>query len=356
MVELRKTRIIYDWLAFSADDMTFEGICYVLFGNTDVPFVVRTGSNRFYQYMATCGHIWIHYTIDSEKCNPGVFVEMSGQGCREFEQLGKMSLNQLLEWIKHEGLNCSRLDVAFDDMNNHYPIIDIDVMAEQAQNREFTTRLKRFKIDYSADQAVDDIGISVQHGSKASDFYLRVYDKRCEQGVYDKCKHWVRCEMQLRGACAVGFIDALGAVGKKFRAVLTNYVNYRVASDTDTNKRRWAIADWWQRLIDGVSRLAVAATVLPDYTRSKLEDFVYRRCARAILALLAIDGLDTFIPSVLSALDRGYMPAKYTSVIAQSTGLHPDLILYDGVESFLHRIGYYHDVASLPLPKNAARV
>lgn len=344
LVDLQKTKILYDWVTFSIE-LPFESVLQIMFGPKfrDIPFEYHEGSNRFYENTAVYQHIRIHYSESEHAVNFGCCVEMSGQGCREYEDIDYRSLEDLVHIIDYKGGHISRLDVAFDDKHNHFPIFDMAELSRAALAREFTARSSRFKVDYSASDRSDDLGISVQHGSRKSDFYLRIYDKRAERGVFDKLAHWVRCEMQLKNDVAMAFVHAIGSVGLKFRQLLAHYVNYRVPNDLDTNKRRWVVADWWQKLLDGVQAVQLLSRCFTSYNKGKLDDFVFKRCAKAIFTALVCDKFPDFVNQVVCSVYSGVLSSKYTSLIAQITGKNPDLFLDD----------FYSLIAAVGLPAPA---
>ena len=142
LVDLQKTKILYDWLTFSID-WDFDYLLHVMFGSKADTlkklFEYRAGSNRFYEKTAVYQHIRIHYT-DSLAVNSGCCVELSGQGCREYEDIDYRSLQDLINIVLYNGGHIARLDVAFDDKNNHFPIFDMEEMARAALAREFTSR------------------------------------------------------------------------------------------------------------------------------------------------------------------------------------------------------------------------
>lgn len=344
LVDLQKTKILYDWLTFSVD-WDFDYLLHVMFGSKADTlkelFDYRAGSNRFYGNTAVYQHIRIHYTDDTAaSVNAGCCVELSGQGCREYEDIDYRSLQDLIDIVRYNGGHIARLDVAFDDKHNHFPIFDMEEMARAALAREFTSRSSKFKVDYSSASQSEDMGISVQHGSRSSDFYLRVYDKRAEREVFDKLSHWVRCEMQLKNEVAMAFVTALGSIGTKFRQLLGYYLNYHVVSETDTNKRRWAIADWWQKLLDGVEAVQLVTRCFTSYNKGKLDGFVYKNCVRAVITAMVCDSAENFVSQLLAAFygKKTAVPSKYTSLIAQQTGRSPDDI-FRTVADLLNSIG-----------------
>lgn len=129
--------------------------------------------------------ISVHYNGREDM---GVWVEMSGQGCRTFESLSAKSWDDLFGWIAIQQLKITRLDVAFDD---HTGILDIDEVVEDTRRKHYVSRSDYWETVLSSK------GSTVQIGSPQSKVLVRIYDKaaerHCEPGT-----HWVRVEMQLR--------------------------------------------------------------------------------------------------------------------------------------------------------------
>ncbi len=90
----------------------------------------------------------------------GVWCEMSGQGCRNLEDLTTLSdkWQTLFAFIYSNSLHITRLDVAFDDHTG----IDIECIAQDTQEQRFVSRMKYWEVVHSSD------GTSCQIGSPKS--------------------------------------------------------------------------------------------------------------------------------------------------------------------------------------------
>ena len=80
---------LFDWLTVSfSDDFGFADIIGLL-GIDRCIEEQKTGSRLKYGHRLAFDGISVHYTDDSDKRhNAGVCLEMSGQGCRDFETFG----------------------------------------------------------------------------------------------------------------------------------------------------------------------------------------------------------------------------------------------------------------------------
>jgi len=114
----------------------------------------------------------------------GVWVEMSGQGCRAFETLStlKNCWQDIFWFIFKEGCNVTRLDIAYDD---HVGILDLGVIKQDTESGEYISKATYWEVVNSSK------GLTVQIGSSKSPVLIRMYDKarerNCEPGT-----HWVR--------------------------------------------------------------------------------------------------------------------------------------------------------------------
>ena len=136
---------------------------------------------------------------------------------------------------------------------------------------------------------------------------FRIYDKAAERNLSEQV-HWVRVEMQLRGDRALSFIQQPESIGEKFRGVLVNYVRY-VEESSDSNKWRWPMKEYWERLIDGISRIRLYVKPGEEYNIMQLDNFVFSQAGNAIATELEILGLSEFIRRLQSRSQE--LPSKY---------------------------------------------
>jgi len=159
------------------------------------------------------------------------------------------------------GGHVTRIDIAWDDKDG---ALDLDVMEKAALAEEFTSR---WKGGYQRRGWGNQAGETMYWGSAYSDSMLRVYNKRKERiakGHAEEVEgvdHWVRVELQLRRKRAdkaaelfQGVSEAPGRVFSKLAGILRGYIEFKVPSATDSNKRRWAPAEWWVAFLGYVSK------------------------------------------------------------------------------------------------------
>ena len=222
----------------------------------------------------------------------GVCIEISGQGCRTLETFAGMNWLELFKVLMDPDneFNITRLDLAFDD---HIGILDKLRLKIDTDEHYYRSRFRSWEIRYGSS------GFSIYHGSKQSLVMIRIYDKAAERGILDGT-HWIRVELQLRNENASGAIKAYlqhQILGKVYSGILATYLVYCEESN-DSNKSRWAIADYWQALINGAERIHIAAAPGVEYNIFHLEAFLRDTAGGALDTWIKIFGLDS-LPDLL---------------------------------------------------------
>ena len=245
---MEKNIILVDWFAMSyrQKGITAYDVIESLGLKENVKFLQMPG-RYMYRDRLSFGNIHIYYNnINSEQDFP--MLEMTGQGCREFETFSFYSFSDMMQLAKDtKKYHMTRLDIAYDDRTD---IFDIDQIEKDYRSRYWVSNSckGRVTIDISKEKNYNGDyydGIYVMTGTKSSDMYMRIYDKAVERG-FDDGRHWVRCELVLKQDRAVEFIRNNDEIGKKYRGVIHNYFRFVTPSKTDTNKRRWKMREYWR--------------------------------------------------------------------------------------------------------------
>ena len=270
--------VLYDWLSFTSKNHTPEELIDAL-GLSHVNWTVTKGA-RGYRDRKYFSCISVHY---NGRPDMGVWVEMSGQGCRTFESLSAVGWEDLFLFIRENGLKITRLDVAYDD---HTGVLPMDQIVEDTQSGLFVS-----KSDYW-ETVLSSKGSTVQIGSAQSRVLIRIYDKarerRCEPGT-----HWIRCEIQLRDDRAVQFTRIALPIGQAFAGVLLNYLRYIQPSD-DENRWRWPMTDYWLNFVEDAERISIYQAPGMEYNMDRCKSYVVNQAGNAIDAMIQVYGLNEF--------------------------------------------------------------
>lgn len=317
--------VLYDWLSFTSKTHTPEQLIEAL-GLSHCPWTETKGA-RGYMDRLYFGCISIHY---NGRDDMGVWCEMSGQGCRNFEDLTTLSnkWEDLFSFIHGNVLHMTRLDVAFDD---HTGLLDIDRVADDTQEQRFVSRMTWWEVVRSSK------GISVFIGSPQSKVRVRIYDKAAERG-FDDGRHWVRVELQLRDGRAEEFSKIPMDIGEAFAGVLLNYLRFVEPDETDSNKSRWQMTDYWADLVGDISRIKIFTVPGGAYNLERCRHYVFDMAGNAIDAMLQIyDNIDDFM-SVLNARQCKPNP-KYELLVKEH---------HARLEAFAEKVKVYVDVDDDP--------
>lgn len=269
--------VIYDWLSFTSKVHSVDDLIEVL-GLDHCPWMNLPGAPG-YKHRKYFGSISVHFDGREDM---GVWVEMSGQGCRVFETLSNVGWDKLFAFIRENGLKITRLDVAYDD---HTGVLDIGQIVSDTHSGLYSSKSRSWETRLS------NKGTSVIIGSPKSEVLIRIYDKAAERGKSDQ--HWIRVEFQLRRDRAVEFSRIDKPIGEAFAGVLKNYLRYICPSD-DSNKWRWPMTDYWQALIGDVSAISIYHEPGMEYNESHLKNFVFRQAGNAIDCAIELLGPDKF--------------------------------------------------------------
>lgn len=136
-----KSNILIDWITFSSKMHDVRGMIEFL-GLAGVEW--KKCSGRYYY-----GEGWRfgHITIYSEglSADMGICVEMSGQGCRDFESFGTGDWESIFRLYVYRPslVNISRLDVAYDDFDR---LLDLDLLIRDTFAGNYVSKNKHWNI------------------------------------------------------------------------------------------------------------------------------------------------------------------------------------------------------------------
>lgn len=313
-----KNIILIDWFAMSFRQKgisPYEIIDFLKL-KEGAEFQQVPGRYRYRQRLSF-GNIHILY----DNCNPDhdyPTLEMSGQGCREFETFSELSFDNLFSCVRsdHKLYHMSRLDVAYDD---HTDIFDIRKVESDYRKRNWVSNSIKgtLTVDVSKEkfpkgEYID--GISVMTGTKFSDMYMRIYDKAVERGYADG-RHWNRCELVLKQDRAEQFILNPEEIGKKYRGVIHNYFRFVKPNKRDSNKRRWEMRDYWRRFLENAEKISVYTPKDIGYNLSHLHSYVMGQAGSSIETYIKCVGLSAFIENLVEHMKEHGLNAKQKHLI-----------------------------------------
>lgn len=274
----------------------------------------ETKGSKGYRDRLYFDHISIFYNGREDM---GVWLDMSGQGCRVFESLGRGDFNVLFAPVFDNpgDFNITRLDVAYDD---HTGVLDFPRLVTDTQELEsglpvnYITRYCSRDVHWSHKDGDERPAWSVEHGRKSSESMVRIYDKAAERGFFDR--HWVRVELQLRRQLALNFAQQLyygSPIGDLWRGVIYNNLRYVDDFGTDSNRWRWPMKSYWADLLEDAQRIRLYKKPGVEYNMVNLENFVFGTASAAIDTYIQIMGLTMFYEQLRRSRQGRELPVKY---------------------------------------------
>ncbi|MCM1334591.1 MAG: replication initiation factor domain-containing protein [Bacteroides sp.] len=296
--------ILIDWFAmsFRVPTVMIYDVIKALGLNTSVEEWEHLPGRYYYRDRLSLGHISIYYNnANPDKDFP--LLEMTGQGCREFETYNPAGFKHLFELAKDtEKYHMSRLDVSFDDFSG---IFDIQQIYNDYRLGNWVSTSNRGMLGGDMHRREKDyIGYSIMTGSKSSDMYMRIYDKAIERGYFDG-RHWIRCELVLKQDRATVFIKNPKPLGEKYRGVLLKYFRFVEPNKLDSNKSRWAMQDYWSNFLGVVESISVFTPKNIEYNLPRLHHYVMEMAGNSVDTYIRCVGLYDFFDHLLHRGTKG---------------------------------------------------
>ncbi len=306
---LEENSILIDW--FSATTKLYDVpslVAYLGFKMSDFQPLIGRGryffANRWY-----CGGISILADCvlnpEDEHYSDGVMIEMSGKGCRQFEQNGG-DFNKIFADCAAGDFKVTRLDVAYDDIDKTEDgkgLLDISTIARYTLHQRFVTKwgggcvTDSFKVKGIEESMVH--ALTVSFGSNSSDCMLRIYDKAQERGGLEY--HWVRSELVFRRERAQEFINQYiqtQDIGILYFGVLKNYLRF-IRKDA-TRRERCSVVGWWDKFLNNVQSIKIFTPHDNEYNLAKLQRTIIKQYANSIETYVRSVGPQRFLEDIMS--------------------------------------------------------
>jgi len=305
-------RACVDWVQVTFKTVHDLQTIYGILGMSEDDFEDCPTGIYGYKCQRRAGHISILYDGGPDM---GIHVQMTGQGCREYETYGPKDWRQFFaDCFAHDGV-FTRLDGAIDDIayEGQQPYFTLNKLYRKVREGAVRSRFKRGK--YVQSLLLEDgtsLGETLYFGREQSDIQIRFYEKdferldagkELEEGIIA----WNRTEMQCRRdraqALALYVVNS-DDIGKVLAGALRNYIAFCVRQN-DTNKARWPLCRWWEDYLGDVEKLRLTM-VAPDRTVERVMRWIERSVAPSLgMIFAANDGdMDLIMRYIIDGMDR----------------------------------------------------
>uniref|UniRef100_UPI00359C4DD8 replication initiation factor domain-containing protein n=1 Tax=Enterococcus faecalis TaxID=1351 RepID=UPI00359C4DD8 len=280
------------------------------------------GINRYNCHYVS-GDIKVYYSQDertgllSEKM--GLFIQMTGNGCRQYEEYMRGNVNNWVELVKRfmkEGGCFTRIDIANDIYDESLNVQQVYHYCKSGLCISFFKKYEYHEAGILENGEV--VGETVNIGTKGNDGQqLGIYNKLMERKELGESLNsldsWVRSELRLFGKRAHKVAEIM-ATRKPLKEIYFGVVgsSYRFVSDdrhsVDKNKRRRSTVQWWTDYITTKQKTSLKFTrekVTLKNTERYLDKQVAKSLAKVYKAKELVAGSDEAIAYILKLLEEG---------------------------------------------------
>ena len=318
-----KCQVLVDWLTFSVKEQDpakvireYLGLDPELFQDAGYGLL---GYNRVLRFSDIC--VCYEPRENDFFRDMGVCVSMSGNGCRAFETMSKLTqagqdsvfptLFQLL--AADETANVSRIDIACDDREG---FLNMEEIVEKVQANEINSRMTKRSVIVSFD-GTQRSGSTIYLGAPSSDFRVRIYDKALEEGVDG---HWIRVELVMRHKNAAAFVAQMNSapsVGKLAAQVVNDKFSF-IERD-DSNITRCTVCGWWRSFVDELESVRLVARCVVQHSVERIENWIESQVGPSLAVILNTLGWPHLFELARAAAGR--LSARQLSLISDYNAL-----------------------------------
>ena len=318
--EVQKMDALIDWISFT--DLSTNEPEYVIkkYLKLDIDIFSQQGYGiHGYKSCMKYDNIKVYYngragTADGFNRGTefmGVYVSLSGDGVRQYVNLGK-HIDELLALIyASPDANITRLDLAVDDKEDNK--LDIDNIINSSRLGLIRTNSR------NREEYIKNIGQlapakTIYIGSRKSEQFIRIYDKAKEH--YDPGKqlelynsHWIRLEMVCRGERAKNALEfiinetAAGqSIGDCYAKILNGYMQF--INNDDSNITRCSVAKWWIDFLDTLDKVKLYVTTRIKHVLERKLIWIHDNIAPLYSAIIEGIGTNTALKLIQVAKTR----------------------------------------------------
>lgn len=252
-----------DWFSCTFINIQdYRQIIGVLMLNEEDFYVSDKGING-YKKSAIWDNIQIYY--DGHSDNMGIFLNMSGQGCRQFEstfEKNDFNWSYFFEYVLGFDINVTRIDLAIDDYIGYFTLKQVENKIKSGCVSSRFRTARNFEEHLLEDGST--LGQTIYFGK--SDVMIIFYDKLHERlakgfefGV--DIDFWQRVELQLRGDRAMTAVNTIVSksyeIGHFICGVLKYYLDFKIKGGHSL-KRRWESCSWWLKFLGDVEKISLS--------------------------------------------------------------------------------------------------
>lgn len=297
-------RVLVDWVSVTLKNLEPDELVEAIGLDPD-DFVELEYGYSGYRRSIRSGNITVFFDGREDM---GIHLQMSGQGCREYEgKPGFHSWQVLFLRLLDLGGKFTRLDLAIDDFEGYFTM---DTICRKIRAGEVASSFKD-AVSYEKVSLGDGSrkGSTVYFGSASSRIRVRFYDKLVERSakgeVLEGIDFWNRTELELRkerAQKAVEMIAFTEDAGRVVFGILKKYVRF-LTKGKDSNKSRWKTARFWEKFLGDVERIKLTDEPV-ERTLEKTVLWLERQVTPSLKAVVEAESIDFLVEMIERAFGR----------------------------------------------------
>jgi len=307
-----ENQCLIDWFAFTVPHLDPYRVIEMM-GFKGGLFTELERGGMGYKKRLQYGHITVFY--DGSE-NMGCHVEMSGQGCREYETSSHSWLD-LIAIVELDKGKLTRLDIAIDTVDDSLRLGQINYALRSGNIRtQFTKTRTTESADITA-EGLKNKSRTRYFGSGTSRVMFRIYDKAAQLGLESK---WLRFELQLRddrATVAAGEILRRNDLGFVAAGIINQYIAF--IKNDDSNKSRCTLQDWWFNWLHHTEKLKIT-TAKAIKLVSQVQEYIKKQYAPTLAMIKKAVGVSDFSDFLKDVISDGYnrLSQKHENIIQNS--------------------------------------
>lgn len=237
---------------------------------------------------------------------------------------------ELLRQILNVGGSIARIDLAFDDCSG---AVSPGLIAEMEDQGKVVSHFSRSRRIVEKCRKTGGLtGDSLVFGSRCSERYVRIYDKRLEQmfakGVLaeDLPASWCRIELEAKKRAALVVAGALVAGGlESIPSILRGVFDVRELNQVHSSRR--VPCDWWLALFAGAAIIKTGVQKLKTTIEQKLV-WLSRTAKKALGQVVSVYGAPVVQFLVTAGIDAT-TPREWAQLVPAGVSLNLGVELRD---------------------------
>ncbi len=261
---LQEKNILIDWFQCTLKNTR----CYaknILIDYFNVPEEKIIFEDKgLFSYDRTYSYLNIRVMESSKHKELGTHIYLTGQGCRDVEELN-------IDWYKlfdrlftDFELNVTRLDIAIDTFTDKY--FTLYKIRNYIMNGQVCSKFKSSTEFKQCSLSTSDVeSETIWFGSRISNIQIVFYNKLYERinanyKVNDDITNWYRVETRFRNEVAYSFLQQILNRGLTLSSlindVLYNYLDFKDYG-LSKQKTRWKTSQWWLDFLETNKKLSL---------------------------------------------------------------------------------------------------